>query len=819
MSIVKNDESVADGELKRNPDIAAEVEETVREVFSDLAHGGSTHEMENELARLAVEAGKLKYSESWNPTREFFIKAGSRFDAAPMAEFGGQRDAFNAAREVFESRYQKHVDVQKRCGELRALVDAVHSLTGKFDSVTVSQVGEMRRKWGGIEPPPPQYMEILERDFERVCRNFEDARRTAEKEWSDRAAVRLDMNQIRAKVEALVDKDDLALVNTEFGKLRKQWRSLLDKAENDGEATEIVAAYDAAAAKISERRQAVSDAVRAEAERLSVEIAGLSKRFDEAVALEDGKASSEAVRAVRDELHALDADGDKTAAVLSGRIREYFIAKHREYQERDLARWEHYTIKLDLCDQAESMLNDEDMFAVSKAWGPLFAKWRAVGHVPKEKSEDVWRRFKTAMDAVKAKCDAYFAELAETRAAAKAAKEELCVAAEELRDSTEWRSTADKLKNLQQAWKDCGSAGRRDDQDLYKRFRAACDLFFSARSEHFGKMRERWDGVAEIKAKLCADAEALDPADAVAGFAIIRELRAAWKRAGSAGHREDRKFWDKFNQAIEGFSAKVDEARPANLAAKRAVVDEVEAYIGGLPEKPDMTAVAAKMSEFEERWRVIGPGPKEEERAVERRLEAVLKTYRGLRAADQDARRLEALGNLRRRGEIIETIEALAAAGDWESAKIAGLRDEWTVRGELPKGWRHELEALYEEVNTAFDARDAAFFVKLRGRRGENLKRRVEACVEMENLAGVVSDGSGELNLAQSLAEELSFAILSNSSSGARGGGGMTREEKTARAEELRRRWPELGVVSGVESERIQERFNKACEAFFKGRR
>ncbi len=94
----------------------------------------------------------------------------------------------------------------------------------------------------------------------------------------------------------------------------------------------------------------------------------------------------------------------------------------------------------------------------------------------------MWRRYSKAREAFNRRRGAHFAELDRERATAKSRKEELVARAEALRDSTDWGATAATFRDLLAEWKAAGRAPREADDQLWKRFKGAQDVFFAARN-------------------------------------------------------------------------------------------------------------------------------------------------------------------------------------------------------------------------------------------------------------------------------------------------------------------------------------------------
>ncbi len=115
----------------------------------------------------------------------------------------------------------------------------------------------------------------------------------------------------------------------------------------------------------------------------------------------------------------------------------------------------------------------------------LQKKWKEIGPAPKSENEKIWQQFKEAADKFFSDKSVFYHELKKVKDANKAIKEKLVEQAEALKDSTEWKETTEKLKQLQRKWKETGQAHHRDEQRLWKRFRAACNTFFDAKNEQY----------------------------------------------------------------------------------------------------------------------------------------------------------------------------------------------------------------------------------------------------------------------------------------------------------------------------------------------
>ncbi|MHB8767308.1 MAG: DUF349 domain-containing protein, partial [Deferrisomatales bacterium] len=295
-----------------------------------------------------------------------------------------------------------------------------------------------------------------------------------------------------------------------------------------------------------------------------------------------------------------------------------FAARQAAFHEQlDWLRWNNKTLKEELCAALEALGAEEEPAALLDQVREAQRRWKAIGAAPKADAEALWQRFNGGCDAVFERCRPYLEEQEGRRAEALARREELCRQAEAHADSTDWRGSAETLKGLQAEWKEAGALPRGQDQDLYARFRKACDRFFERREAHLAELDEGRQGSQAAKERLCEQAEALaaaepDPAHARA----FRELQAAWKQAGPAPRDAEQPLWERFRAACDRYFAGLDAGRRENLRQKQALCEEVEAFMAELAADADPGEVTARVVEFQKRWNGIGPVPREEDDAT-----------------------------------------------------------------------------------------------------------------------------------------------------------------------------------------------------------
>ena len=243
-------------------------------------------------------------------------------------------------------------------------------------------------------------------------------------------------------------------------------------------------------------------------------------------------------------------------------------------------------------------------------------------------------------------------ELSEARkaAVAKAVEERTAIVekaealAASLGDNTNWRSTADKFRNLFDEWQNHQRTTIRIDKPeaeaLWKRFSAARTTFNQSRRKWAQARDNERSQAKEAKEAIIAEANELKDSTAWGETSRkFNELMDRWKKAGRAGRNEDDALWAKFREAADTFfnarqadRDQINSSEKENLAAKEALLVKAEALV---PVKTDAEAKKARqeLAKIQEEWDQIGYVPRDAMRRIEGRLDAVDKQIKAIEDA------------------------------------------------------------------------------------------------------------------------------------------------------------------------------------------
>ena len=244
----------------------------------------------------------------------------------------------------------------------------------------------------------------------------------------------------------------------------------------------------------------------------------------------------------------------KAATAVINRNYQAHFEGLKEQQEANLV------AKTALCEKAEAiaaaeMANANEWNAATKALEEIQKEWRGIGFASKKDNQKIYDRFRAACDAFFARKKEFYAGFKESINENLARKLAICEQAEALKDSTDWKATADTLIDLQKQWKEIGAVPRQKSDALWKRFRAACDSFFEARdkqpkdaNDYYGNLKAKQRLIAEINAyELSGDAEA----DAEAGS----KFSESWQAIGFVPFKEKDKVAQAYREAMAKFNA------------------------------------------------------------------------------------------------------------------------------------------------------------------------------------------------------------------------------------------------------------------------
>ncbi len=179
-------------------------------------------------------------------------------------------------------------------------------------------------------------------------------------------------------------------------------------------------------------------------------------------------------------------------------------------------------------------------------------KWKTIGYAPQKMNVKIFERFRAACDTFFNKKAEFFKAVKESMSENLEKKRALCEKAEALKDSTDWKATADVLVKLQKEWKTIGPVAKKHSDAIWKRFIAACDYFFEQKNKAGASQRTEEQANLEKKRDIIARLEAIgEDTDADTAIDQVRNLMKEWNAVGFVPFKEKDKVYKQYHALVD----------------------------------------------------------------------------------------------------------------------------------------------------------------------------------------------------------------------------------------------------------------------------
>lgn len=258
--------------------------------------------------------------------------------------------------------------------------------------------------------------------------------------------------------------------------------------------------------------------------------------------------------------------------------------RHHEYYESLKSQQvKNLEQKTALCEKAEEIAASG--ISTMKDWEKRYREilelqqvWKTIGFAPRKENQKIYQRFRAACDDFFRRRREFFQKMKEEQHNNLQLKTELCLQAEALKDSTEWKKTTEDLINIQKRWKEIGPVPRKYADAIWKRFRAACDEFFNRKAAYYAGIDSQYEENLKKKLELIEEIEKYQPVESVEeNFRNLKEFQRRWAEIGFVPIKEKEQIQQRYKEAItrhfEGL--KMDDERK-NLLRFRNRLDALQ---------------------------------------------------------------------------------------------------------------------------------------------------------------------------------------------------------------------------------------------------
>jgi len=422
-------------------------------------------------------------------------------------------------------------------------------------------------------------------------------------------------NELVSKANELKSSTDWQFAAGEFDLIRQKWSEgpEIDSDRKKELYAALTESMDTFAKARKENYEKVQERKKANVEKRDV----LLQKFRNIVENKRWSAYNEVYALQRkfEEIRPLPANADIQNEAFEALLKVFnegkveYLVRVREKEEENLMG------KLAILDKMESIINGlgketSDWSKVDSDMETLSEQWKKVGRVVKEKSDEVWDKFKSSRDryfALKLEFnEAYRGELVKNLKI----KTQLADKAEALLKETDLALASKEMNILSKRWKEVGPVQRDVSDSVWERFKSATDAFSQIRNENLDTIRDTEQHNLDLKEALIAKAESiLETNSADEQREVIEKLFQEWNAIGPIPKRKTKKVWSRFKMAID----KIQDQRrnyfkqqrleqKDNLSLKREIINKISSLAGS----ENLEEALSQVKELQAEYQKIG---------------------------------------------------------------------------------------------------------------------------------------------------------------------------------------------------------------------
>ena len=208
--------------------------------------------------------------------------------------------------------------------------------------------------------------------------------------------------------------------------------------------------------------------------------------------------------------------------------------------------------KQEIIEKAKQIVQKANYKNGNKEMDELLEEWKKTGRSNKKVDDELWNEFRTIRNEFYNDKKEYYDNLFKKFEENKNIKEEIINKAVEANKLSNFKEISSIMDNLMEEWKKSGSAGKENDDDLWKRFSQERKNFFNNRSKYFDELKETFKARVEAKKELINETKKYLATSEFSNEEInnVKELRNKWKEIGFAGKENDDDLYNEFNSLL-----------------------------------------------------------------------------------------------------------------------------------------------------------------------------------------------------------------------------------------------------------------------------
>ena len=263
-------------------------------------------------------------------------------------------------------------------------------------------------------------------------------------------------------------------------------------------------------------------------------------------------------------------------SVINKKYQAYFEGI-KEQQAENLVK------KTALCEKVEEIASRQvkesnEWNEFSKEIEEVQKEWKTIGFASKKENQKIYDRFRAACNSFYERKREFYSQYKDSINANLEKKIALCEEAEQLKLSTEWKKATDQFISLQKQWKEIGAVPRKKSEQLWKRFRAACDEFFAERDKN-AKPENDFYGNLKAKQRLIEEIKAYELKGDESDAAAMADFQKKWQEIGFVPFKEKDKVAQVYKEVMSKFPAPSRNPRRDNRRGGKPQLSEKDRLI------------------------------------------------------------------------------------------------------------------------------------------------------------------------------------------------------------------------------------------------
>ncbi|TNF40054.1 MAG: DUF349 domain-containing protein [Cytophagales bacterium] len=453
-------------------------------------------------------------------------------------------------------------------GNILKLDKLAHEIKDAFEEIVNKEKEEALAKFkeeGGVEDDFEYRQHEEEREFHKVFNDFRYQLNSLRKETERQKEKNLETkNQILDRLRELVDGEETTLSMNVIKSIQEEWKSIgpVPAAQNRS----LWASYNALMDRFYDNRSIYFELKELDRKK---NLESKLELCEKAEVLSEVKELKEAIKQLnelheefkhigpvpREEQEALWQRFKAASDAIYDKRKVYFEGQKEEFKANQTAKEQLIAQLTEFASFSGERIKEwnsktKEILDIQKAW-------EKIGPVPRETGREINKNFWSLFKQFFHNKNAFFKHLDEVRATNQQKAEELISKAEDLKDNTDWQSTANQLIQLQQEWKKLGPTPEKHRDSLYKRFKNACDTFFEnrrnsnkqANSEFDKNLKEKLELIQKIKAAASQESKSEEE---------LTQFVEAFNEIGFVPRKNIKEVQNQFKEAIDFYLDQLD---------------------------------------------------------------------------------------------------------------------------------------------------------------------------------------------------------------------------------------------------------------------